>query len=79
MGLINYYRKFILNFSAIAKPLTELIKKEVIFNFSAKCKEVFKELKRRIMNAPILRIFDTEKEATVETDASDKVIGGCLK
>ena len=77
--MINYYRKFILNFSTIAKPLTELIKKEVIFNFSAKCKEAFKELKRRIINALILRIFDTKKEATVEIDASDKVIGGCLK
>lgn len=79
LGLINYYRKFIANFSKIAKPMTELTKKEVIFNFGKECKEAFKELKKRMRSAPILRIFNPEKEATMETDASDKAIGGCLK
>jgi hypothetical protein len=79
LGLINYYRKFILNFSKLAKPLTELTKKDTIFNFGRECKEAFKELKARMKSAPILRIFDPEKEAIVETDASDKAIGGCLK
>jgi hypothetical protein len=79
LGLINYYRKFILNFSKIAKPITELTKKDTTFNFGKECKEAFKELKERMKAALILRIFDPEKEATVEIDASDKAIGGCLK
>jgi hypothetical protein len=78
-GVMNFYRRFIKNFSAIAGPMTELTKKEVVFHFGTKCKEAFKELKRLMTSAPVLRIFDPEKEATVETDASDKAIGGCLK
>jgi hypothetical protein len=78
-GLMNFYRKFIKNFSAIAGPMTELTKKEVVFHFGEKCKEAFKELKRLMTSAPVLRIFDPEKEAVMETDASDKAIGGCLK
>ena len=78
-GMINYYRKFIKNFSKVAEPITRLTKKETIFNFGGECKEAFKELKRRMTTAPILRIHDPEKESIVETDASDKAIGGCLK
>ena len=77
--MINYYREFIKNFSKVAEPITRLTKKETIFNFGGECKEAFKELKRRMTTAPILRIHDPKKELVVETDASDKAIGGCLK
>jgi hypothetical protein len=53
-GVMNFYRKFIKNFSAIAGLMTELIKKEVVFHFGTKCKEAFKELKRLMTSAPIL-------------------------
>jgi hypothetical protein len=76
---MNFYRKFIKNFSAVAGLITELIKKEVVFHFGTECKKAFKELKRLMTLAPILRIFDPEKEVTVETDASNKAIGGYLK
>ena len=78
MGLANYYRKFIEGFSGTALPLTDLTKKETTFDFGAKCREAFKEIKRRLTRAPILTVFDPEKEAIVETDASDKAIGVCL-
>ncbi len=78
LGLANYYRQFILGYSDVAAPLTELTKKDVRFLFEKKCAEAFKELKRRLTIAPILRIFNHEKEAFVETDASDKAIGAVL-
>jgi hypothetical protein len=75
---VNYYRKFIEGFSRIAALLTNLTKKEIDFYFRKREEEAFKELKRRLTSAPILTIFDLEKEALLETDASDEAIGACL-
>ena len=63
----------------MAKFIIRLTKKEIIFNFGREYKEAFKELKRRITTALILRIHDPEKESIIKTDASDKAIGGYLK
>jgi hypothetical protein len=41
LGLGGYYRQFILDFSRIAKPMTELLKKGVKFEWSKKCEEAF--------------------------------------
>ena len=78
LGILNYYRKFIENFSQIAAPLTTLIKKELRFIFGIDCREAFKELKRRLTAALILAIYDPEKEVILKTDASDYAIGACL-
>ena len=78
VGLLNYYRKFIEGFSRVAGPLTELTKKDVRFYFGPKAKEAFLRLKKAITIAPILAIFDPERESTVETDASDGAIGARL-
>jgi hypothetical protein len=78
LGILNYYRKFIEGFSRIAAPLTHLTKKDVPFSFGPDCKKAFKALRERLVAAPILAIFDPEREAVLETDASDYAIGACL-
>ena len=78
LGFFNYYRKFVKEFSKIAAPLSNLTKKEVSFNFDADCKMAFKELQHRLTTAPILAIYDPERQALLETDASDFAIGACL-
>ena len=78
LGLVNYYRKFIEGFSGIATPLTKLTCKDTPFIWNHDCEEAFKELKHRLATAPILAIFDPEREAILETDASDYAIGACL-
>ena len=75
---MNYYRKFIERFSQIAQPLTALTRKDVTFAWGHNCKEAFKELVHRLTIAPILAIFDPEREAILETDASDYAVGVCL-
>jgi hypothetical protein len=50
------------------------MKKEIDFYFRKREEEAFKELKRRLTSAPILTIFNLEKEALLEMDASDEVI-----
>ena len=77
--MINYYRKFIKNFLKVAKLIIRLTKKQIIFNFGKEYKEAFKELKKRITTALILRIYDSKKELVIETNVLNKVIGGYLK
>ena len=46
LGLAGYYRRFIENFSKIAKPMTELLKKDTKFNWTEDCEASFQELKK---------------------------------
>ena len=59
-------------------PLDELTKKDVSFNFIGECRRAFNELKEIISTAPLLRVFNPEKESYLETDALDEVIGAQL-
>ncbi|GKB11791.1 putative reverse transcriptase domain-containing protein [Tanacetum coccineum] len=58
MGLAGYYRRFIENFSKIAKPLTSLTQKNQKYEWGEKQEEAFQTLKDNLCNAPILSIPD---------------------
>ncbi|KAK1670414.1 hypothetical protein QYE76_058573 [Lolium multiflorum] len=75
LGLAGYYRRFIENFSKIAKPMTELLKKEKKFAWTEACEASFQELKKRLVSAPILCLPDLEKEFQVYCDASCQGLG----
>src|SRR6185503_14659432 len=74
LGLAGYYRRFIENFSKIAKPMTELMKNGVKFEWSPACEAVFQTLKDRLTTAPVLSQPDISKSFDVYCDASR--IGG---
>jgi hypothetical protein len=76
LGFCNFYRKFILNYGRIARPLTALTRKENVFFWSSNCQSAFTELKSRLVNAPLLVHFNPDYESMIETDASDGVLGG---
>ncbi|KAL0448767.1 UNVERIFIED_CONTAM: Transposon Ty3-I Gag-Pol polyprotein [Sesamum latifolium] len=48
LGLAGYYRRFVKDFSVVAKPLTNLLKKNTPFNWNDRCAQSFEELKRRL-------------------------------
>jgi hypothetical protein len=54
LGLAGYYRRFITNFSKIAKPITELLKKGNKYAWSKACDEAFKHLKKLLTTSPVL-------------------------
>jgi hypothetical protein len=78
LGLAGYYRRFIENFSKIAKPMTELLKKEKKFEWTEGCENSFQELKKRLVSAPVLCLPDLEKEFQVYCDASRQGLGSVL-
>ena len=51
LELAGYYRRFIENFSKIAKPMIELLKKESKYNWTEECEASFQELKKRLVTA----------------------------
>jgi hypothetical protein len=78
LGLAGYYRRFILNFSKIAKPITNLLKKGNKYVWSEACDEVFKHLKKLLTTSPMLAQPDTTKSFDVYYDVSSTGLGGVL-
>lgn len=78
LGLCNYYRKFIKDFAAITKPLTELTKKNVPFLWTDKQQYAFEILKQKLSTDPILQYPDFTKPFVLTTDASGYAISGIL-
>ncbi|UYV65989.1 hypothetical protein LAZ67_3006074 [Cordylochernes scorpioides] len=78
LGMCSYYRKFIKDFSKIADPLTNLIKKSVSFTWTERQEEAFQTLKTALLSPPILGHFNPNAPTYVHTDASNIGIGATL-
>ena len=78
LGLANFYRRFIKNFSRLLVPITALLKKNTPFHWNRAADRAFRALKKAFTSAPVLRHFDYSKPAVMETDASDYAIGAIL-
>lgn len=70
LGLTGYFRKFIPQYATIARPLTDLLKKDVPFEFGNRELEAFKTLKMVLAIEPVLQLYKVEAETELHTDAS---------
>ena len=70
LGLIGYYRMFIPKFSDVARPLTNLTKKDIPFEWTPECQLTFQLLKDLLLAEPILKYPDPNKPYVLYTDAS---------
>nr|GEU55472.1 reverse transcriptase domain-containing protein [Tanacetum cinerariifolium] len=78
LGHAGFYRRFIQDFSKIARSMTRLLDKDTPFFFFKECVEAFQTLKRKLTEAPILISLDWDLTFELMYDASDFSIGAVL-
>lgn len=78
VGLCSYYRRFIPDFAAIARPLHGLTKKNVRFQWTDDCEAAFQKMKAKMMEAPVLAMPSDHGKFILDTDASGEAIGCVL-
>ena len=78
LGHVGFYRRFIKDFSKISCPLSNLLAKEVLFNFDESCLEAYNFLRAAITKAPILQSPDWSLPFEIMCDASYYAIGAVL-
>lgn len=78
LGLAGYYRRFIKNFAAIAKPLSDLTSKNVKFHWNSEHQLAFETLRDKLCSTPILQYPNFSEPFIVTTDASNYAVGAIL-
>ena len=69
-SLMGFYRRFVTNFSTVAAPLIEVMKKHVVFHWSDSQEEAFNTIKDRLINPLVLAFSNSDKPLEVKCDAS---------
>jgi hypothetical protein len=78
LGMAGYYRRFIKGFSSLARPITELLKKDNKFVWTPKCEESFQIVKEKLTTASVLTLPDIHQDFVVFCDASRQGLGCVL-
>jgi hypothetical protein len=80
LGLTQYFRRFIKDYSLVAAPLQALLQKKSTCQWNDQCQQAFERLKQALLTAPVLSMpdFDRPYELEVWTDASNTAVGAVL-
>ncbi len=78
IGFVGFYRRFVQDFSKLAKPLHELTCKNHTWEWTQQCQESFEALKQALLIQPVLKAPDFTKPFTIRCDASYQGLGAVL-
>ncbi|GJW82738.1 reverse transcriptase domain-containing protein [Tanacetum coccineum] len=78
LGHVGFYRRFIKDFSKIARPMTQLLMKDTKFDFSDECIKSFDILRDKLITAPVIIAPNWDLDFELMCDASDYVVGAVL-
>jgi len=78
LGLANYYRRFIKNFTRVTRPMNTLTRKNIKWQWEKEQQQAFDKLKEIFTTRPVLAAPDLDKEFRVEADASNYATRGVL-
>lgn len=78
LGLTGFFRRFVKNYAQIAKPMSDLTRKDSEFKLSEKVVDAFDQLKSILVKAPVLELYDAKVPTELHTDASAVGLAGML-
>lgn len=78
LGMSKFLGQYIPNLSQVTAPLRELTKNNATWVWSDYQVAALQALKNRLVQAPVLTIYDSTKQITIQTDASQKGLGACM-
>ncbi|XP_058827433.1 uncharacterized protein LOC131687369 [Topomyia yanbarensis] len=79
LGMANYYRRFIPDFSGVTAALSDLLQsKSKTIRWSEAAEKAFCQIKERLISSPVLKSPDFSRQFTIQTDASDVAVAGVL-
>lgn len=78
IGLANFFRRFVQGFANIARPLTNLLKKNAEWQWGPEQNKAFETIKSVLVQRPLLALYDPKRETQVHTDASKHGVGAIL-
>lgn len=78
LGFVNFYNKFIPNAASVLRPLYNLLKKNVTFNWSEECTMAYKKIKDIVSSAPILEHYDPGLPVKLTVDSSYYGVGATI-
>lgn len=79
LGLAGYYRRFIDSYSRVAKPLTNLLKKDKPYEWGADQERAFRTQREALCEEPLLAYPNFDNDFNVTTDASGFAVGSCRR
>lgn len=79
LGHASFYRRFIKDFVQVSKSLSQLLQKEIPFEFNGECRQAFEILKQKLILAPIIVSLDWTKPFMIMCGVSDYVVGAILR
>ena len=78
LGMVNCLSQYIPNMSEITAPLRSLLKKQAQWSWYDEHDRSLAKIKEALTSSPVLRFFDVNKPATIQANASQNGMGGCL-
>lgn len=78
LGFCGFYRQFVRNYGLISKPLMNLTRPTVPWNWTEECRLAFEALRHHLLSIQKTYHFDPELPSKLETDASDGIVAGVL-
>ena len=78
LGFINYLAKFLPRLSEVAQPLRDLTLTNAQFIWSEQHDKAFDEVKKLVVNYPVLKYYGINDEVTIQCDSSERGLGATL-
>lgn len=78
LGMLNYLSKFVSDMATVVKPMSDLLRADVVFSWSSPQQAAFEEVKKRISKVPVLSYYRTDRPTIVSADASNYGVGAVL-